>query len=170
VIDHVHVAQRICTVQQIEASVCVLLVLEDGVREIAVEPRIPLGRLEVVVSLMNQQLSIDLFGLDNAVVEGFPAHSVPHLLQESSSSEQRLSSLQALALDAVGRPVNLLTLFGAVAYVNMRSTVGVRCLVAASAVGIGVVDATVGAFLFALELVGGSVDIRKAIVFGVVVG
>jgi hypothetical protein len=41
----------------------------------------------------------------------------------------------------------------------MRSTISIRCLVTASTVGLSVVVAAVGAFLFALGLVDGSVDI-----------
>jgi hypothetical protein len=108
---------------------------------------------------MNPQLSIDLFGLDDTVVERFSAHGIPHLLQEASGPEQRLSGLQVLALKAMGRPMSLLALFGAVAYVDMRSAISIRCLVTASTVGLSVVVATVGALLFALGLVDGSVDI-----------
>jgi hypothetical protein len=55
--------------------------------------------------------------------------------------------------------VSLLTLFGAVAYVDMRSAIGVGCLVTASTVGLSVVVAAIGAFLFGLGLVDGSADI-----------
>ena len=44
-------AQRVCAVQKIEAGFSVLLVLEDGVWELAVETMFPLGGLDIVVTL-----------------------------------------------------------------------------------------------------------------------
>jgi hypothetical protein len=88
---------------------------------------------------------------------------MPHLPQEPSSSEQSLSGLQVLAFDAMVSPMSFLTLFGAVAHVDVSSTVCLGCLMAASAVKFCVQVAAVGAFLLLAGVVGWSLEIREIV-------
>lgn len=84
---------------------------------------------------------------------------MPHLPQEPSSSEQSLSGLQVLAFDAMVSPMSFLTLFGAVAHVDVRSTVCLGCLVAASAVKLCVEVAAVSTFFLLAGVVGWSLEV-----------
>lgn len=80
-VRHIHVAQGISTIQQIQASLCVPLVPENGFWKIAVESMFPLGGLEIVVALTDQQLSIDFLGADQVIVKRFSAYGIPYLLK-----------------------------------------------------------------------------------------
>lgn len=119
----------------------------------------PLGRLEIVVAFLDQQLSIDFLGTDQIIVKRFSAYGIPYLLQEPSSSEERLSSSQVLALGAMRRPMSFLTLSGAVAYIVKRSAVSVGCLVTTSTVSVSVKVSAVRTFLLVVELVVRGLDV-----------